>query len=297
MGNKEVDKKTTIELILNSNKFNAFISKNYEFVKKNLDFLHTPRFNIKDAKKIMESITYRKINDWDTKNVLSNSRENEEKGWRKFSAIDLVKLQITSDLRKFGVDIEKIVSIIDKLSNDKMLVSSFRKDDNGKEIEEKFHLLEYYFFNSLNGNKIVILIDSDFKPHIAEETDILSLYSSFESANPCILLPYFSYVKQLFKKDIKINPESSLADFIFNNTLTEEERKVIELLKNNEYREITITKKNGLELMIKATISKRGEIDIEEIVDLIKQKDYQKLTVCKENGNIVYTQQQESIKI
>jgi DNA-binding transcriptional MerR regulator len=78
---------------------------------------HNPRFTLQDAQEMIDDLTYRKINDWDDKGLLSCSREDDKAGWRRFSVIDILKLSVITQLRKFGVTTEKIKTITDKLSS------------------------------------------------------------------------------------------------------------------------------------------------------------------------------------
>ena len=53
-------------------------------------------------------MTYRQLNDWDSKGALPNQRE-QSNGWRKFDPRQLFVVLVCSEIRKqFGVPVEKL---------------------------------------------------------------------------------------------------------------------------------------------------------------------------------------------
>ena len=67
-----------------------------------------PSFTAGDVKHAA-GLSYRQLNDWDSKGALPNSRE-QEAGWRKFSVRDLFVLLVCSEVRKrYGMPLEKLV--------------------------------------------------------------------------------------------------------------------------------------------------------------------------------------------
>src|SRR5258706_6942731 len=64
--------------------------------------------------KKLAGLTYRQLNDWESKGALSSGRERT--GWRKFSAVELVTLLVCSELRRqFGVSLESLRWISSRL--------------------------------------------------------------------------------------------------------------------------------------------------------------------------------------
>src|SRR5208283_4920883 len=132
---------------------NACHTDNLDFVEKNKAFLRKTIFNLKDSKLFVNDITYRKINDWDSKGLISDTRDSEKCGWRKFSIIGIVRLKIISGLRKIGISTEKIAVILDNIK--------VHKPYNKEEFKDAFPQLEYFIFDSLNGYKNYLIIDEE----------------------------------------------------------------------------------------------------------------------------------------
>lgn len=83
-------------------------------------------------------------------------------------------------------------------------------------------------------------------------------------------MPFFSYVTKI--------------EELFKNQLLEQEKKILEIIRNKDYEEITIIKPTGKEITLKAKIRKRGSFSDKDIIDTINSKDYQNVTVSRVNG-------------
>ncbi len=92
------------------------------FAKDSSTF-RNPACTAQDLREFVDDITYKKINDWDSKGLISGKREKAGSGWRKFSFIDLIKFRIISDLRDIGLDIKSIGLIINKLDSYALTIS------------------------------------------------------------------------------------------------------------------------------------------------------------------------------
>src|SRR5207244_479409 len=64
-------------------------------------------FTSGDAKKLA-GLSYRQLNDWDSRGAVPGGREGEN-GWRRFSPRDLFALMVGSEIRsRFGVPVESL---------------------------------------------------------------------------------------------------------------------------------------------------------------------------------------------
>lgn len=287
---------TTRDILYSERKATAFQSKEYEFVKNQSPSLHKPLFTIKNLRYFIADITYRKINGWDEKGLVSGSRDNADSGWRKFSIIDTIKLNIISDLRKIGLSTDKIKFVIDGISNSR--VSGHDLNNNIK--HHKFLELEYWYFACLADHKILFLIDDEGSAVFLEENDALWAYTQMDnSVSPLLILPFFSYVKKItsaFGKNIRIKEETTLAH-LFKNKLTEQEEKILGIIRDQCYEEILIKKSNNENIHIKAKSRRSGNFSDSHIIDLINKKDYQNITVTINGGKKVSLTQEDNIKI
>lgn len=283
---------STKDVIYYSDRSKIFFSKSYAFTKKHANILNKPKFTIKKIQVFIENITYRKINDWDSKNVISGSRDNVKAGWRKFSFVDIIRFYIIKDLRKFGLDIEKVKNIFGNIS-----YTTFNLSKNGKPYNETFLQLEYFILLCLSGEKVLLLIDEEGNTFFFNEKDAVQAYFHFDKASsPLIILPFFSYVRKMFKKAREERLDSTIEE-LYKNRITEKERKVLDIINKKNYESITIKKQNGEINTIKAKKILRGDFSDKEIIDAIKQKDYQNVSVSIKNGKKINITREETIKL
>ena len=266
-------------------------SKNYAFTKKHTAYLNKPRFTIKKSQAFVESITYRKINDWDSKNMISGSRNNVKAGWRKFSLVDIIRFYIIKDLRKYGLNIEKIKKILGNVSS-----SILDLEKNGKTYKETFLQLEYYIFSCLDGEKILLLIDEKCNIFFFKEKNAVLAHFFFDKAySPLIILPFFSYIEIMLKKKKEIKLDSTIAE-LYENMITKKEKKILDIINKKNYESITIKKQNGEINTIKAIEILKGDFSKKEIFDTIEQKDYQTISILVANGKKLIIKREETFK-
>lgn len=169
-----------------------FKSPYYSNVKKVAPLLQASNFTLKDCRRCIPELTYRKINDWDKKDLIRGSRTNKKAGWRKFSVIDFVKLLIICDLRRFGMHIENIKSALAKISN------AFIEGIPHNLKRSKFLQLEYYIACSLLKEKILLLIDSKQNIMFFQKNEVIKYHFKFDKAqDPILILPFFLYVQKI----------------------------------------------------------------------------------------------------
>lgn len=274
-----------------------------EFTQQHLKMFNEPRFTIKDLQEIVKDITYRKLNDWDSKNLISGSRENEASGWRKFSIVDIVKMQIISDLKSIGLTADKISDIMAKIINYEGTVVSFEK---GQFITKKIIDplgLEYHMVSVWAGEKLLLSISIDPKFDICFQPENAFVANSLHFmpfTAPYLLLPFFEYVKRIFaflELNIKIDQRSTIAYFI-TALISYRERKILEILKNKDYTEIKIIRPGSKqEITIHAKAGKEGIFTDEDITDAIHKKRYQNIQIVRKNGQVISIAHEETFKV
>jgi DNA-binding transcriptional MerR regulator len=84
-----------------------------------------------DIRKIT-GMTYRKINDWETKGIIPKTRKENER-WRRFGFMETMTIAICCELRqKFGIEINQLKavskSVLKRPSNNMRLMSFFVTD-------------------------------------------------------------------------------------------------------------------------------------------------------------------------
>ena len=278
-------------------------SETYHSTKKDINTLREPKFLLKKSKLFIENLTYKKINDWEEKGLISGSRNNKEAGWRKFSINDIIKLYLITDLRSLGVSLDKIKNIIEHMSKEVFDSYDVRNGKKNKliftPVKKEFLSLEYFVFNCLEGRKMLLLVDENKNVFFLDEADSIDFHFRHDAAaSPLIILPFFSYIERIstiLKKDISVNPDTTIASLLGSN-LNEQEKKILKIISNKKFREITILKSNNEEITIKAKSRKSGNYSDDDIIDSINGGDYQSVTIITEKGKRVALIQEERFR-
>ena len=271
----------------------AFFYSKFKFPIDYQLVLNTPRFPFKKSKFFISNLTYKKVNDWDNKNVISGERDNKDAGWRNFSFIDITKFFIISDLRKLGFNIDKINKILKNIST--YSLGSLKKNTLHK---HTFFLLEYFFLDCLKGNKNFIIIEKDEEIFFLDKMDLsLNPFYLDQMSAPITVLPFFDYVRKIAKTaNIKVKyDKNSMVYDLFN--ILPQEMKMLDIIRNKNFETITITKKNGEISTVKAKKIYIGIFSDKDVIDAINQRDYQNVSVSVKGGKKINISREETIKL
>jgi len=273
-------------------------SSDYSIAQELYPLLHKPFLTLKRVENIIDDITYRKINLWCDDELVSDSREDRDAGWRKFSYIDIIKLLLITDLRKFNMPIDDIKVIINKVSH--TTFTQLVKPTTIKVLE-----LEYYYLKAQSGNRIALLIDFKKEPLIVFGTEAKTMvdYQAIRKADsPLLILPFFSYVQKiagLSNQTISVNEKTSMSDVVLKrfHAPSSQEQKIVDVIRNKTYEEITIKQNNNDEIIIKMKHRESGKFTDKDVIDLINKQNYQSVTVITDRGQKVALIQEASIKV
>jgi DNA-binding transcriptional MerR regulator len=227
-----------------------------------------------DIKKIFErsrfkvnqtGASYRVINSWFEQGIISASQV-EDKGWRVFSLVENVWLQIVIILRKFGYPLEKIKQIKDQIFDfDKPFYKAFL----------------YYLSNPLLAKptkQVIFLAFLDGTYEIALEREIRVSSQAFNSVPDYISININNILQTCFEK---LNLKPALGDEV---ELTNDEFSLLLELRNKKYESIELKFKDG-------KIDMLSGIEIidsnNHISDILKDHDYQDIEIKKQAGNVV----------
>ena len=153
-----------------------------------METLNEPSFNIDVARRISKRFSYRNINEWESKGLISPYRATKGIGWRKFSAIDMVKLFIISDLKTFGFTNDEINRILNRISPVKKQGSYTIKS------------LGYFVRESLSSKTqlLLFILDRTTPRFIKEDDNWKELLLYIKSRkSPTVVLPLADYVVRL----------------------------------------------------------------------------------------------------
>jgi DNA-binding transcriptional MerR regulator len=287
---------TVEDVVYNQYLATCYLSDNYTLTKQEGPLLHKPLFTIQNLQDALPELTYRKINSWDNSDLISYSRDTKDTGWRKFSVIDFLKLSIIQDLRAFGLPVDRVKDIIDNLEDGAVVLEN--KEKRPETVE--FLQLEYSTFACLVGNKIILVVDDRQKVYFLTEKAFADLNFRFKDfSSPLLVLPFFSYVQEIsraMKQDTKIIKETSIAE-LFDRNLTEQEKKVLDIIKNERYEEITITKSDGNKYKITGKTRRSGVFSDADIIKAIHANKYQVVHVTTLDGHNISIVNDEKMKV
>ena len=264
----------------------------YHSLIRSEKIFNKPSYTLKDLQNFFPSLSYRVLNDWDKKKLISGSRKNQDSGWRRFSTIEVIKFFIITDLRKYGMPIPKIKNVIHDLSCNFIFIVDPK---TGQIVKTEYLNFEYFFLLSSAGQKILLLIDDQQYTLLHAEVEILRIVSSKDFYSPCLILPFHDYVRKYLKRlsrDIKIEKNSTL-DGLLEIRFDLKESIILDIINNEKYQEIEIIRKNQDHFLITASSIRSGKFNKKDLLDLIDQKKYQSVKAIKEDGQIVAISQEE----
>ena len=260
------------------------------------EILDIPIYTYKQAKKCIKGLTYRRISFWDSQGFISGSRSKKDTGWRKFSTMDLLIFNIITDLRYLGISSSFIKNTLDQLNN-KVVKIDLLIDQEEKTIFYKTIQLNY--LNCCEGDKILLSIFRDGLHLILNERDSFKRLPEIYAKTPIIILPFYAYamnIASLLEREYSIDQETTISALL-RNQISIKEKAIVDIIRNDKYREIIITKKNKDKMVITAESVRSGKFTKKELLDLIDSHNYQDIKASKVNGKIIKIYQKEKIKL
>ena len=256
---------------------NILAEKTYhtpKFMKTNkIDF--TPYSNVLNElifeAKDLHGITARMLHSWKQSGVIEDKRNPDAlRRWNYFSPIDVVWIAILSQMKQLRFTHTEMKACKE------VLFEKIRVEDN-----KEYPALEYYSFRILLYNQPVYIVIS-YENGIdgiwmLDENDYFLKLKSGEIENHTTISLH---------KAVKANLTSvyTLPDFRETAGLTNEEVKVLAMIRSRAFRTLKITKKDGEIRIIEST--ERME-DTNEIAKLLTEGKYQNIEIKQVNGKIV----------
>lgn len=236
------------------------------------------KINEKRVRLLESEVTSRTLNYWEEKNLLPVLRDNN-KGWRKYSIIDLVWINIIVELRKFGLQLDQIKKIKDDI---------FTQEDNNT--------------NNFIAPELNLYVASCFlnKPsYLIVFANGNASLGTFQEINFSIQLGFVKNHISISLNDIvsKIIPskEGKLKpDFSSLFELKKEEIDLLFELRFKEWDEITLKSKDNKIATIETTTIEESK---ERISDLLSKSDYQDIIIKRRDKNIVSIKRTELKRI
>jgi DNA-binding transcriptional MerR regulator len=213
------------------------------------------------------SFSYRLINHWEKIGLIDSARPTEL-GWRKYSILNLVWINIIAELRAFGLPLKKILKIKER--------SLLRKGKH-EEFESPYTALEYYTVLALQKVPAFFLVFKSGEAHFATQNQY-RLTTEFQLIGNHIKISINEIVAQFF-------PDSDLTpEFSTEIPVSEEELELINMIRFEKLEAINIKMKDGKIERLDAIESVNTKKRIHEILN---EADYQDIEIIKADGKIV----------
>lgn len=222
-----------------------------------------------------ENLSYRIINHWQSEGLISDLRP-AGKGWRKFSLIDRVWIEIIAELRKFGYPLERIKQVKARLEDSETETSS------SMPFLETHFVLAYFFKEPCH---LMVFPEGEVLLAIQYEYD---LSEEIGSINSHIKINLNRMLQRMFpNKDLKPKTKNSVE-------LSPEEMELMLFVRTGNFETITVKRKNGKIEYIEATEILSADARLTEI---IKEQDYQNIEIKTANGKTVCVKRTVKMKV
>jgi len=268
-------------------KLREFLDNHHGFVEKYAHLLDRPIFTVKWLRPVVENLTYGKVNVWDSKGLLSSSREKLETGWRKFSIIDSIKLNIISDLRKAGFPRKQLKIVMEKLN----CVNVGLWNPRETRVLRLVSLgVADFAIACLFGVKMFLVIRENEEIFFLSETGVKSFCSHSDNEFSFVIrLIFYSYVKKTakaMKSQMKLEDNSTMEE-LFHSMLPYQEKRISRWIQSRNYREILFRKYEFEETLIKPGSTKDKKYSTKNILEAIDTGDYYSIDITTNGKQIV----------
>lgn len=246
-------------------------------------------------------LSYRKINDLDSKGLASNQRKTTRQ-WRSFSINEVALMVLTDKLRNQGVrNKDRIKSVVDFLAKSQVELEDARINKAKKvRVITAITALTYAtgveFYLVLTPSEIVGVFDqgnfinwaTTGAPELGDDFTVIRL--------DLIVGRTLTTIDERLTPRLKDKDLAQLAELHLNAS----ELKLLQLIQGGDYSSVEI-KLGGGKIKslsgVKSIPSESGGISIDELVKVIGEKQYGQITVQMEGGKMVYLNETERLKV
>lgn len=211
----------------------------------------------------------RVVNHWESEGVTEDPREDGT-GWRRFSILDMVWLHAVAHLRSFGMSMEK-------LKRARKSLASLGAGTTAEGSTITFY--EFYVTQALLRVPVYLIVFEDGEAELATEQEYSAgLTPMLGGLADHVRINLNAIVQRLLPKfdlDPKIDTPLHLRD---------EEVHVLFMLRTGNYNSVTIKYRNGEMERIEA----EEEIPERRIIDILKEADFQDVTIKRRDGKEVH---------
>jgi DNA-binding transcriptional MerR regulator len=260
--------------------------------------LHKPEFSIKDI-----GISHKQVNNWRVQEVLLSNEAKGRRGQNPFSMMDYIWLRMLENLREIGVHIPIIKKareeLLSKAPIDEVLFTTERVD-NRKEEEidnttEWLSVFDFFVINAISQKEnLAIFIDEEGQAYPYSASDPLAW---LEAADLKSLMqrPFVSVsISEIIKEIVDLGEEQDDDRRLI--LISEEEREVLDLIRNGELTDLHIRFDASHEIeLIEATRQEKIELK-NRFMDVITREGYQDISFTTQRGKVVQFKNTTKIK-
>lgn len=219
-----------------------------------LDDTISDSFKNEKGRKITEQ-SKRVIGHWVKEGVITGEQRNEG-GWFYFSRTESVWIDIVTQLREFGLSLQKIKYIREQLFD---------------EIQDGFRLIDFALMHSILKSPYVMMVKMDGSINMTTS----KLYSEIvkdEVLPPHLSFNFYHLAKEIFPNNkfdfVACKPEIS--------ELSDGEMKILYYIRTGDYKEIRIKMQGGEVYLLEA----EEDMHInEKIINIIHEASYQDISI------------------
>ena len=252
----------------------------YEKVMANIEDINKPRYYPQEIINLIPELTSRKINDWDSKGLLTRHRENKN-GWRLFSVADVIRLKIIQDLKTYGMSNQQILQA---------LYDIFEFNDSKRQ-----YLFETFLNICAIARKVVIIVEFDGSASLyLEDSAYVNLKMDKNCCKPVLILPFYDYCTPFI-------PHNEYKMTVTTTDIVNEKNRanlavIADCLIDEECREISLKKSNGkLNIKPKKFDKNLSKQDFIEYIQNLDDESFKDIRISLQNGKITTLSEENSI--
>lgn len=211
---------------------------------------------------------------WVKKGVIKPADRSKEGAWFHFDKIESIWIDIVTQIREFGFDLDKLLIIRETLFT---------------ETVPNFRLIDFCLMHSILKEPYLMIVYSTGKI----STISLELYSktiATENLPPHLVFNFFHLAKDIFPNN---NFKLALKD-PKNANLSPAEMKILYYLRTGDFQDIKVRMQDGETYLLE--VSRKIDTN-DKIIEIIQNAKYQTIEIKTENGIIVSINSTEKIKI
>lgn len=251
------------------------------------DILRERMYRVSDI-----GLSYRQVNSIQAGDLLPDKRKSQ-KGWRLLNACELVYLLTISETRKYGLNNSQLKSLKNSLFDDVVDLFGFQTDLTYGEIAILYALI---------GERVGLMILDNGKSFFTDSTGFVYVQGDALPEKTSYLYININEIILKIFKETTINKYASdykslrltLQRDLFH--LNNNDLKVIEMLQNTEYKQLTIVKQSDTSVLIKAELNSKVK-NMQEVSILMDRAPFADIQVTKRDGTIVGAKIEEVIKL